>query len=118
MDEKRKREIVHNLRTDMLINAIKNDPGFHEVAFALLETFNSCENITVDDIKKVKNAEWVDIEDLLNFDEEEEKQYNDFISNKNYRMVMNNDKNFDENSKSALDAKKMLDDVVRKNKKI
>ena len=35
-----------------------------------------------------------------------------------YKMVMNTDKNFDENSKSALDAKKMLDAVVRKNKKI
>ena len=98
MDEKRKREIVHNLRTDMLINAIKNDPGFHEVAFALLETFNTCVSIKLDEV--------------------EEKQYNEFISNKNYRAVMNTDKNFDENSKSALDAKEMLDTVVRKNKKI
>ena len=120
MDEKRKREIAHNLRTDMLINAIKNDPGFHEVAFALLEIFNSCESITVHDIKKVKNT-YVDFDDLFKFDEEcsSNKNYKMVTPEESiYKMVMNTDKNFDENSKSALDAKKMLDAVVRKNKKI
>ena len=43
MDEKKRKEIEHNMRTDMLIHAIKNNEDFREITFTLLETFVSCE---------------------------------------------------------------------------